>query len=126
MVVLSARCVLLGWVCRHHVEQVPRAECPGCPTALADFLGGSSCTTEQVLQRVSDAIDFVMPRTDMFLCNPEWFVELHQGLMGCTTPDWINRIEHLKQRLDSHQVHESDIDDRLRRQVASERIIFLC
>ena len=29
------------WVCREHVDQTPHSECPGCPTALGDFIGGA-------------------------------------------------------------------------------------
>ncbi|CAE7836607.1 unnamed protein product [Symbiodinium sp. CCMP2592] len=33
--------VCSAWVCRDHVELEPQAQCPGCPSSLADFLGGS-------------------------------------------------------------------------------------
>ena len=33
--------VCSAWVCRDHVEEEPQAQCPGCPSTLADFLGGS-------------------------------------------------------------------------------------
>ena len=41
--------VCSAWVCREHAEQAPHAQSPGCPTTLADFIGGSlqGCRAEE-------------------------------------------------------------------------------
>ena len=33
--------ICYAWIRREHAEQAPRAECPGCPARLGDFIGGS-------------------------------------------------------------------------------------